>query len=125
MNVGYDGSTPSAEAVMWAADEAATVRAHVRIVSCYDIPLVGDATYGWNTTEGDLSAAWKPSSSNSARSPEQSPTITLGWTSRRRRQPGRRLACLWAALDRKTLSWSAQAAGKGPQPSGSGAPLAW
>ena len=36
---------------MWAADEAATVGARVRIVSCYDIPLVGDATYGWNATE--------------------------------------------------------------------------
>ena len=51
INVGYDGSTPSAEAVMWAADEAAAVGARVRIVSCYDIPLVGDATSGWNATE--------------------------------------------------------------------------
>ena len=36
---------------MWAADEAAAVGAHVRIVSCYDIPLVGDAIFGWSATE--------------------------------------------------------------------------
>jgi nucleotide-binding universal stress UspA family protein len=49
--VGYDGSQSSAEAVLWAAAEAATRGARLRIVSCYEIPLAGDSIGGWNATE--------------------------------------------------------------------------
>ena len=51
ITVGYDGSAPSSEAVMWAAAEAKTRGARLRIVSCYEIPLAGDAVSGWAATE--------------------------------------------------------------------------
>ena len=46
--VGYDGSTSSRNAVLWAAAEAATRSARLRIVSCYELPLAGEAWVGWN-----------------------------------------------------------------------------
>ncbi len=49
--VGYDGSGPSLEAVMWAAHDAHARGAPLRIVSCYRIPIAGDAVYGWVPTE--------------------------------------------------------------------------
>ena len=49
--VGYDGSTSSSEAVLWAAGEAATRGARLRIVSCYEIPLAGGSINGWTATE--------------------------------------------------------------------------
>lgn len=51
LTVGYDGSTSSSEAVLWAATEAATRGARLRIVSCYEIPLAGDSISGWTATE--------------------------------------------------------------------------
>jgi nucleotide-binding universal stress UspA family protein len=49
--VGYDGSGPSLEAVMWAAQHASVCGTPLRIVSCFRIPLAGDAVYGWVPTE--------------------------------------------------------------------------
>lgn len=49
ITVGHDGSSTSAEAVRWAADEAAARGARLRIVSCYQIP-VADAMPGWTAT---------------------------------------------------------------------------
>lgn len=53
ITVGYDGSAPSAEAVAWAAFEAAARGSRLRIVTCYEIPVMGDAAY-WPT--GDVYA---------------------------------------------------------------------
>jgi nucleotide-binding universal stress UspA family protein len=47
--VGYDGSSPAAEAVAWAADEAVARGASLTIVSCYRIPVTTGA-YGWPAT---------------------------------------------------------------------------
>ncbi len=51
ITVGYDGSIPASEAVLWAAAEASARGAKLRIVSCYEIPLAGDAVGGWPATE--------------------------------------------------------------------------
>ena len=51
ITVGFDGSTPAVEAVTWAAAEAKARGATLRIVSCYEIPLAGDAIGGWAGTE--------------------------------------------------------------------------
>ena len=48
--VGYDGSAPSTEAVLWAANEANTRGAQLRIISCFGVPFVGDPMSGWTTT---------------------------------------------------------------------------
>src|SRR4051794_20871306 len=45
ITVGYDGSEPSREAVMWAAAEASTRHAHLKIVRCFDIPVTGEAMF--------------------------------------------------------------------------------
>ncbi|MBI5090032.1 MAG: universal stress protein [Actinobacteria bacterium] len=47
--VGYDGSTPAAEAAAWAAAEAVARGASLTIVSCYRIPMATGA-YGWPAT---------------------------------------------------------------------------
>jgi nucleotide-binding universal stress UspA family protein len=47
--VGYDGSSPAAEAVAWAADEAVARGASLTIVSCYRLPVTTGA-YGWPAT---------------------------------------------------------------------------
>lgn len=52
ITVGFDGSEPSKEAVLWAADEATLRGDGLRIVSCYQLPVMGEAAYGWMTTEG-------------------------------------------------------------------------
>ncbi|MBI5087982.1 MAG: universal stress protein, partial [Actinobacteria bacterium] len=49
--VGYDGTPPSAEAVMWAAHEASVRRAPLQIISCYEVPVAGEAMFGWPATE--------------------------------------------------------------------------
>ena len=49
--VGYDGTSSSAEAVLWATHEAACRKVRLRIVSCYDIPFAGEAGFGWAATE--------------------------------------------------------------------------
>lgn len=51
ITVGYDGTAPSAEAVEWAAAEAAVRGARLRIISCYRIPSASEAMYGWPATE--------------------------------------------------------------------------
>jgi len=51
ITVGYDGSAPSSEAVLWAADEAVARSASLRIVSCNQLPLAGDLALGWAATE--------------------------------------------------------------------------
>jgi len=52
ITVGYDGSAPSSEAVMWAATEAKVRSARLRIVSCFDYPIGADAVSGSVATEG-------------------------------------------------------------------------
>ena len=50
VNVGYSGSDTSAEAVTWAATEAAVRGAALRIVTCVDMPVMsGEAALGWNS----------------------------------------------------------------------------
>jgi nucleotide-binding universal stress UspA family protein len=51
ITVGYDGSVPSSEAVLWAAAEAKACSASLRIISCYEIPYAGEAVGGWAATE--------------------------------------------------------------------------
>ena len=51
ITVGYDGSKPSSEAVLWAAGEASARGARLRILSCYEIPYAGEAAGGWVATE--------------------------------------------------------------------------
>lgn len=48
--VGYNGSEASAEAVGWAAHEAAVRGATLRIVTCVEMPVMaGEAALGWNS----------------------------------------------------------------------------
>lgn len=51
ITVGYDGSVPSSEAVLWAAAEADSRSARLRIVSCYEIPYFGEVNGAWAATE--------------------------------------------------------------------------
>ena len=46
ITVGYDGSRASAEAVLWAADQAESRGAALRIVTCYGIPATGASMTG-------------------------------------------------------------------------------
>ncbi len=46
--VGYNGSDSSAEAVMWAANEARVRQVPLRLVSCFELPVgVAEASLGW------------------------------------------------------------------------------
>jgi len=56
ITVGYDGSAPSREAVMWAAAEASTRHAHLKIVRCFDIPVGSDAMFGFSPMEAIAAA---------------------------------------------------------------------
>ncbi len=47
ITVGYDATPASSEAVLWAANEAVTRGASLRIVSCFDIPIGGDILLGF------------------------------------------------------------------------------
>ena len=50
VNVGYNGSETSAEAVEWAAYEAKVRGATLRIVTCVEMPVMaGEAALGWNS----------------------------------------------------------------------------
>lgn len=50
VNVGYNGSESSAEAVAWAAHEAHVRGATLRIVTCAEMPVMsGEAALGWNS----------------------------------------------------------------------------
>lgn len=51
ITVGYDGTGPSSEAVKWAVEEAAVRGARLRIVSTYQIPVGGEAIFGWTATQ--------------------------------------------------------------------------
>jgi len=51
ITVGYDGSVPSSEAVLWAAAEARARGARLRVVSCYEILFAAEAVTGWAATE--------------------------------------------------------------------------
>lgn len=50
ITVGYDGTPSSIEAAQWAAAEAEARGSSLRIVSCYDIPIVGETGGAWLTT---------------------------------------------------------------------------
>jgi nucleotide-binding universal stress UspA family protein len=45
ITVGYDGSSCAQRAVEWAAAEAAGGRARVRVVACFDVPLIAEPWY--------------------------------------------------------------------------------
>jgi nucleotide-binding universal stress UspA family protein len=45
INVGLDGSASSSEAVMWAAAEASSRGARLRVISCYPIPVISPAMF--------------------------------------------------------------------------------
>jgi nucleotide-binding universal stress UspA family protein len=51
ITVGYDGSEPSSQAVMWAAAEATARGAVLRVLSAYAIPYAGEGFAGWAATE--------------------------------------------------------------------------
>ena len=51
ITVGYDGSVPSSEAVLWAAAEADLRGASLRIITCFAVPVAGEAVGGWATSE--------------------------------------------------------------------------
>jgi nucleotide-binding universal stress UspA family protein len=51
ITVGYDGSVPSFEAVLWAAAEANVRGASLRIISCYEVPFAEDAIGGSAATQ--------------------------------------------------------------------------
>jgi len=46
INVGFNGSASSSEAVLWAAAEASSRGARLRIISCYSIPVLSSAGLG-------------------------------------------------------------------------------
>ncbi len=57
INVGFDGTDASIEAVMWAAHEADLRRLPLRIVSCFAMPaLAGADPHGWAVGEAFVNA---------------------------------------------------------------------
>lgn len=56
INVGFDGSAASSEAVMWAAAEASSRGARLRVISCYPIPVVTPAMFELGADAAYLSA---------------------------------------------------------------------
>ena len=57
INVGFDGTDSSIEAVMWAAHEADLRRLPLRIVSCFAMPaLAGADPHGWAVGEAFVNA---------------------------------------------------------------------
>lgn len=51
INVGFNGSASSSEAAFWAAAEAKLRGAHLRLISCYPIPMVPGAGLGVTTSD--------------------------------------------------------------------------
>lgn len=51
INVGFNGSASSSEAVFWAAAEANVRGARLRLISCYPIPVVPGAGLGLTTSD--------------------------------------------------------------------------
>jgi nucleotide-binding universal stress UspA family protein len=47
ITVGYDSSSASSDAVTWAADEAVARSVDLRVVSCYEVPYMGDVAIGF------------------------------------------------------------------------------
>ena len=56
ITVGYDGSVPSFEAVLWAAAETNVRGASLRIISCYEVPFAEDAIGGSAATQAFASS---------------------------------------------------------------------
>ena len=50
ITVGFDSTPSSTEAALWAAAEGDARGASVKVVSCYDIPIVGETGGAWLTT---------------------------------------------------------------------------
>lgn len=57
INVGYDGTASSSEAVSWAAAEASSRGARLHLISSYSIPVVPSVMFGWTTSETYASSA--------------------------------------------------------------------
>ena len=51
INVGFNGSATSSEAVLWAAAEASRRGAHLRVISSYSIPVIPGAGFGLTASE--------------------------------------------------------------------------
>jgi nucleotide-binding universal stress UspA family protein len=51
INVGFNGSASSSEAVLWAAAEASSRAAGLRLISCYPIPVVPAMGFGLTASE--------------------------------------------------------------------------
>jgi len=51
INVGFNGSASSSEAVLWAAAEASSRGARLRIISCYSIPVLSSAGLGGTASD--------------------------------------------------------------------------
>ena len=51
INVGFNGSASSSEAVLWAAAEASARGARLRLISCYSIPVIPGAGFGLTASE--------------------------------------------------------------------------
>ena len=51
INVGFNGSASSTEAVLWAAAEASKRGARLRVISCHTTPVVPGAGFGLTTSE--------------------------------------------------------------------------
>jgi nucleotide-binding universal stress UspA family protein len=90
INVGFNGSASSSEAVLWAAAEASSLGARLRVISCYRIPVMSTAGFGLTTSEGYTSILEE----------------TQGRLENLRRQIGRR----YPTLDVTTLATSDPAA---------------
>jgi nucleotide-binding universal stress UspA family protein len=51
INVGFNGSASSSEAVLWAAAEASSRGARLRVISCYSIPVLSSAGLGGTASD--------------------------------------------------------------------------
>jgi nucleotide-binding universal stress UspA family protein len=51
INVGFNGSASSSEAVLWAASEASVRGARLRLISCYPIPALPGSGFGLTPSE--------------------------------------------------------------------------
>jgi nucleotide-binding universal stress UspA family protein len=56
INVGFNGSASSSEAVVWAAAEASARGAHLRLISCYPTPVIPGAGFGLTGADAYTSA---------------------------------------------------------------------
>ena len=56
INVGFNGTASSSEAVSWAVAEASARGARLRLISSYSIPVVPSSILGWPSSENHASA---------------------------------------------------------------------